>query len=126
MTTPLRKRFQMSLGTLLLIVAAFAFGFVARNIADGLHPAYIGLTLPASTSPVRIGEVLSIESLVDSSINREVTVLSDGTINLPMIGVVDVKNKSPAQIQTTLNKSFQQYYAAPGIQVYRSAASRSR
>ena len=125
MNSPPPKRFQLSLSTLLLVVTAFVLGFLARNIADGLNPMYVGLTVPASTSPVKIGEALSIESLSDTTLNREVVVLSDGTINMPLIGIVDVNNQSPAQIQATLDKGFKKYMQNPMMQVYRSSSSRA-
>ena len=120
MNTQSPKRLQLSLRTLLLLVAAFAFGFVSRNLADGLHPFYVGLTLPASTSPVRIGEVLTIDCLADDSIDRDVTVLSDRTIIMPLVGTIDVDNQSTAQIEATLNKSFAKFFAKPEFQVFRS------
>ena len=66
------------------------------------------------------------DRMADISVNREVTVLSDGAIKMPLIGVIDVTNQSPDQIQKTLNKSYKKYLSNPLIQVYRSASSRSR
>ena len=126
MTDNPRKRPQITLLTLLLLMAAFSVGFVTRNLVDGIHPFYVGLSIPASNSPVRAGEILRIECMVDETINRDAVVLSDSTINLPLVGIVDVRDKTTTQIEQILNKKYSKFLATPQIQVFRSATSQTR
>ena len=118
-----RTRFQFSLRSLLLFAFAFALGFAFRNIASELHPFAMKLVLPSSTSPVRPGDVLLVESVVDPGINRRVTVLSDGAVSLPQIGTVTIAGNSVSAVEQSLTKAYQKFYANPGIQVYRADAS---
>ena len=126
MTSNTRRRPQIALGTALLLMASFSVGFVSRNIIDGIHPFYVGLSVPASGSPVRVGEILSIECRTDESINRDAVVLSDATINLPIVGIIDVRDKTTTQIEQILNKKYSKYYRKPQVQVFRSSTSRTR
>ena len=82
------------------------------------------LLLPSSNSPVHPGDVLLVESVADpSGINRRVTVLADGIVTLPLIGDVSVAGNSLLVVEQSLTKKYQKFYANPGIQVYRAAAS---
>jgi protein involved in polysaccharide export with SLBB domain len=120
-----KPRFQISLQTMFLLVLAFAIGFTARNLASGLHPFAMRLVLPSSTTPIVIGDELIVESLTDSSIDRRVVVLSDGTIKLPSAGTIKVAGQDVAAIEKTLTTAYASYYKNPVIQVYRADASQS-
>jgi len=104
-------------------MTAFSLGFVARNIATGVHPFTISLLLPSSTTPVVPGDTLLVESLADPGIIRRVTVLADGTIDVPHLGIVSVSGQDTLAIKKTLTTSYGRYYKAPAIQVYRADAS---
>lgn len=125
MPEPNESKYQFSLRTMFLLVFAFSLGFVARNVADGLHPFSTRLIIPSSTSSIRVGESLSIESPIDPSINRSVTVMADGTIDLPLVGIVNVSGQTTTQLEMALNKSFANWIATPSIQVYRSEMSQA-
>ena len=117
-------QFQFSLRSIFLFAFAFALGFACKNLASGLHPFAMTLVLPSSNSPVQPGDVLLVESMVDpDSINRRVTVLADGIVTLPKIGDVSVAGNSLSVVEKSLTKAYRQYYADPGIQVYRADAS---
>ena len=58
MDSQARRPLQFRLGTFLLVIAAFALGLAARNIADGLYPLAMSLSLPKSNTPLRPGDVL--------------------------------------------------------------------
>ena len=118
-----RFRFQFSLRMLLAVIFAFALGFAARNLASGLHPLAMQLSLPSSTTPVRPGDSLIVECLVEDSLSRRVTVLADNTITLPYVGTVNVAGQNPDAIARTLTTSYQQYLSNPTIQVYRADVS---
>jgi len=116
---------QFNLGTLLLMVAMFALGLVAREFAGQFRPATApAAVLPASTSPVAAGEVLLIESAVAPELNRRVTVLSDFTISLPLLGDQPVgKATTVRNLEKTLNKKYSSYFKNPSIEVHREVAS---
>ena len=108
-----------------LLILAFALGFAARNLASGLHPFAMKLVLPSSTTPIAIGDELIVESLTDSSIDRRVVVLSDGTIKLPNAGTIKVAGQDVAAIEKTLAMAYAPFFKNLGIQVYRADASQS-
>ena len=127
MTEFRRIRFQMSLSTMLVIVTAFSIGFLARNILDGYHATYMGYTVPTSTSPVTVGEVLKIECDVNKRYDREVVVFADGVIKMPVIGTFDVHGQTPDRIQELLNNKFAEMGASNvNVEVFRSASHRKK
>ena len=109
-----KSHFQISLLSLLLIVLAFAVGYVTSEYKNG------GNSLPASTDTIKAGEALSIESLSDPSINREVVVLADLKIDLPLIGLVDVTGNTTASLEKDLDAKFGKFIGNPMINVFRS------
>ena len=120
-----KPRFQLSLQTLFLLILAFALGFAARNLASGLHPFAMKLVLPSSTTPIVAGDELIIESLTDSTIERRVVVLSDGTIKLPSVGTINVAGQDVASIEKIIATAYAKFYTNPAIQVYRADATQS-
>ena len=51
---------------------------------------------------IRSGDTLTVEVLEDASLNRSVLVLPDGSINFPLVGTVQARGRTPAQIQQIL------------------------
>lgn len=51
---------------------------------------------------IRSGDTLSVEVVEDSSLNRDILVLPDGTINFPFAGTLRVRGLTPAQVQAQL------------------------
>lgn len=51
---------------------------------------------------IRPGDVVSVEVVQDPSLNREVLVLPDGTINFPFAGQVPASGRTPTQLQGTI------------------------
>lgn len=79
---------------------------------------------PASTDPVKPGEVLTVESMTDpGTINRRVTVLADYTISLPLIRNVNVRGMTTDDVAETLDKKYSKYLKEPAIFVGREAVS---
>lgn len=78
---------------------------------------------PSSKTPVEPGERLTIESAIDSSINRLVTVMADRTISMPLVGVVDVSGLNVGQIQEILDQEFKKFLKDPSIFVARESSS---
>ena len=118
-----RRPLQFRLGTLLLVIAAFALGLAARNIADGLLPLTMSLSLPKSNTPLRPGDVLLVESSTDKTINRKVTVLADCSVSLPFVGDLSVKGTALKSFEQLLNKEYSKFLRSPNIQVFRANVS---
>lgn len=51
---------------------------------------------------IRPGDVVAVEVVQDPSLNREVLVLPDGTINFPIAGQVPAGGRTPAQLQSSI------------------------
>jgi polysaccharide export outer membrane protein len=59
------------------------------------------------------GDVLNIEVVEDSSLNRSVLVLPDGSITFPFAGTLRAAGRSIAQVQSNLTTSLAPNFAAP-------------
>jgi polysaccharide export outer membrane protein len=80
--------------------------------------ALVGLVmavLPAAaqdTYQIKVGDVLSIEVLEDTTLNRSVLVAPDGRITLPLAGSVKVSGESVDQVQADLTAKLAPNFAA--------------
>lgn len=88
---------------------------IANNMAN---PAYIP---PASTAILQPGEVLSIESMNESSLNRRVVVQADSVLTLPFLGDVSVKGLTPGQATEKISEAYLQYVKNPELLIVRVA-----
>lgn len=78
------------------------------------------LTRRQSATPYRVfvGDVIRISSATDADINqREITVLSDGMVSLPLIGQVRAAQKSVSDLQDELNELYSKFLTDPAILV---------
>jgi polysaccharide biosynthesis/export protein len=77
------------------------------------------VTRSDSAKPYRLqtGDVLRIESLIDTTLNREVTIQSDGTIILPLVGQVKASRLTILDVQKALEERYKKYYKIPDITV---------
>ncbi len=65
-----------------------------------------------------VGDVIQISSAIDSSLTQEdITILSDGTISLSLIGRVRVAGKTVSDLQRELNDKYTKYVKNPAIVV---------
>lgn len=71
---------------------------------------------------IRSGDTLQVEVLEDSSLNRGVLVLPDGTISFPMAGTISAQGRSVEQLRQSLSSALATNFAAPP-NVYVSVAS---
>ena len=62
---------------------------------------------------LRSGDVVQIEVLEDSNLNRSAIVLPDGQISVPMAGLVRAAGRSLAQVQEDLSARLAPNFAAP-------------
>ena len=74
-------------------------------------PFLATLTL-AQDYRVRSGDVLQIEVLEDTTLNRTAIVLPDGQISLPLVGSVRAAGRSLAQVQADLTSRLAPNFAA--------------
>lgn len=59
------------------------------------------------------GDVLQVEVLEDSSLNRSVLVLPDGTISFPFVGSIPAAGRSIEQVRAALTAGIASNFAAP-------------
>ena len=89
------------------------------RVDDQLEFVYL-LTREKSMEPYQlyVGDVIQISSAIDSSLSQEeLTVLSDGTISLSLIGRVRVAGKTVSDLQRELNDRYTKYVKNPAIVV---------
>lgn len=77
------------------------------------------ITRSDSAKPYRLqtGDVLKIESLIDATLNREVTIQTDGMIILPLVGQIKVSRLTLVDVQKALEERYKKYYKIPDITV---------
>lgn len=66
---------------------------------------------------LQTGDVLKIESLIDTTLNREVTIQTDGMIILPLVGQIKVSRLTLVDVQKALEERYKKYYKIPDITV---------
>ena len=89
------------------------------RVDDELEFVYL-LTRERSMEPYQlyVGDVIQISSAIDSSLSQEdITILSDGTISLSLIGRVRVAGKTVGDLQRELNDRYTKYVKNPAIVV---------
>lgn len=95
----MRFGFSNPLGFLVLV-----FGFLAAT--GQIVLAQAGYT-------IRSGDVLQVEVLEDSSLNRSVLVLPNGTLNFPMAGTLTARGRTVDQVGASLTSALAPSFAAP-------------
>jgi polysaccharide export outer membrane protein len=77
------------------------------------------ITRADSAQPYRLqtGDVLRIESVIDTALNREVTIQTDGMIILPLVGQVKASRMTILDVQKALEERYKKYYKIPDITV---------
>ncbi len=96
-----------------------AVGEYQLRVNDILDFVYL-LTRETSVTPYKFypGDVIQITSAIDASLNQaDITILSDGTISLPLIGEVHAAGKTVAALQADLNEKYTQFVKNPAIVV---------
>lgn len=68
---------------------------------------------------LEVGDVIRIESLIDPTLNRDVTVQPDGTIDLLLLGPVRVVRNSAEEVRDDLNERYKRFYRRTDINVTR-------
>ena len=68
---------------------------------------------------LEVGDSIRIESLIDPTLNRDVTIQPDGTIDALLIGQVRVIHSTAAEARADLNERYKQFYKMPDMNVTR-------
>jgi len=61
------------------------------------------------------GDILKISVWNEESLQQEVLVLPDGTISFPLVGIIDVDDKTPAQVQEELKEKLSRLIPDPEV-----------
>lgn len=69
--------------------------------------------LAQGTYRLQPGDVLRIEVLEDSTLNRQEFVLPDGSINFPLVGTLAVGQRTVSQVRDALTAALTPNFAAP-------------
>lgn len=67
------------------------------------------------------GDMLTISVWNEEALQQEVMVLPDGTISFPLVGILEVANKTPAQIQDEIKQKLSRLIPDPEINLSVSA-----
>lgn len=60
---------------------------------------------------IRSGDVLTVEVVQDPSLNRDVLVLPDGSVNYPFVGTLRVRGMTPSQVQQQITAGISSNFA---------------
>jgi polysaccharide biosynthesis/export protein len=88
------------------------------RVDDQIEFVYV-LTRRESSKPyhLQVGDVVRVESIVDPTINRDVTVQPDGTITVLLLGEIHAGRLTTAELQRILNERYAKYYKKPDVLV---------
>jgi len=87
------------------------------RVGDQLEFVYL-VTRRRTNQPYRlhVGDTIQVASATDSALNQPtVQILSDGTISLPLIGIVRASGKTINNIQRELNDRYTEFVKSPEI-----------
>jgi len=66
---------------------------------------------------LNVGDEIRVESLADATLDRNLTILSDGTITLRLLGQVPAARQTVEQLRADLEEKYKKYYKVPSITV---------
>lgn len=105
--------------SLLLVLLAPA-QFALADDDDAPPPAPKAAASPDYT--IRPGDVLQISVWKEEQLDQEVLVLTDGSINFPLIGSVSADGDTPEELQMTIRDKLQKYVPDAAVTVSVKAA----
>lgn len=88
------------------------------RVDDQVEFIYV-LTRRETSKPyhLQVGDIVRVESLVDPTLNRDVTVQPDGTITVLLLGEVHAGRLTTVELQAILNQRYAKYLKSPDILV---------
>ena len=106
--------------SLIVAMALMGSAWAADNSAPPAAAAPPAAPAPAvqpvsveSTYQIGIGDVLNISVWKDEALTRDVTVLPDGTVSFPLLGLLKAAGKTVGQFKTELVERMSQYVTDP-------------
>jgi polysaccharide export outer membrane protein len=87
--------------------------------AAGVHPDDPGseAVVVDGTYPIGPGDVLGISIWKDDALTKDVTVLPDGLISFPLLGLIEASGKTVAQLKSEIEEKISQYVTDPVLNV---------
>lgn len=88
------------------------------RVGDELELIY-RLTREESSQPyeLNVGDELRVESLIDSTLDRDMIIQPDGMITLRMLGQVRAAGRTVQELRQALEEQYTKYYKVPAITV---------
>ncbi len=117
----MRKLFVSLVFVMLVANLAWAAGKEASPAAAN-QPSVAKNAAPAvaavdSTYIIGPGDILSISVWKDDALTKDVTVLPDGVISFPLLGLLKAQGKTVAQLKSEIEEKISQYVTEPVLNV---------
>jgi polysaccharide export outer membrane protein len=77
-----------------------------------LLPLFAGMGLAQESYRIKPGDIIRIEVLEDSSINRDALVLPDGRISVPLAGTVQAGGRTLSQVKSSVTSELSSNFAS--------------
>ena len=91
---------------------------ILQRIVGGIVLVLVSMTTAWGDSyTLNPGDVLSISVWNEEALQQEVMVLPDGTISFPLVGILKVSSKTPAQVQEQIKEKLSRVIPDPEINV---------
>ena len=90
---------------------------ILQRIVIGMVLIVVSVTASGAPYTLNPGDVLSISVWNEEALQQEVMVLPDGTISFPLVGIIKVSSKTPAQVQELVKKKLSRVIPDPEINV---------
>ncbi len=90
---------------------------ILQRIVIGMVLIVVSVTASGAPYTLNPGDVLSISVWNEEALQQEVMVLPDGTISFPLVGIIDVATRTPAQVQDQIKKKLSRVIPDPEINV---------
>ncbi len=107
----MKKRFVLGY-LVLMLISVFELSVAFADEQEVSSTATV--TLPYVVQP---GDILEISVWKEEGLEKEVIVRPDGGISFPLVGQLDVKNKSLQQIEDLIKEKLSQFIADPVVTV---------
>ncbi len=114
----------MKIFTLLLVIFLTACSLATlstapdpEKIKDAGSASAPTVAAPMDTYLIQPGDVLDIEVWKEKDLQREITVRPDGGLNFPLVGDIDVTDKTTTQLQKEIATKLEKFVPDPVVTV---------
>jgi polysaccharide export outer membrane protein len=80
------------------------------RVDDILEFIYVLTRTELGTYQLQVGDSLKVESQIDPNLTRELSILPDGTITLPLLGQVKVSGLTLPETQAIIEQKYKKFY----------------